>query len=343
MTFADRPHCGLLALRIADLSSLFLQPAASGLERALSLRPMHTVFPTSRPRGVALFATVLVFTLLAVLVVFLGRAVRVESLVARNRAVAVKQTVAADSAAQAALALIDRCHASGGNVDSLESPWALGPLNLRVGSTDLSVEITDEERRMDVNALYSPGGKSNACPGAAERLFLDVAGDARGGERLADWIDADPDGAYETGARNAPLASLGDLYDVPQLSPLLDRTYRGGDERLVDFLTIYADGNVNVNTVSEPVLAALIDNASLAARLVAQRRRSPLEKREDVKEITAQFDLVDPAWLRLLSFRSTVFRIRVRPADQPERLLLDAVVRPGGQDKPTWLMRYYPG
>lgn len=70
---------------------------------------------------------------------------------------------------------------------------------------------------------------------------------------IRDWIDSDDTQEIrggEDGAKNAPLWSLAELYEIPMLE-------RKWVDTLLPYLTIHGDGKVNLNAASRPVLMSL--------------------------------------------------------------------------------------
>ena len=120
---------------------------------------------------------------------------------------------------------------------------------------------TDEESKININTTNRQ---------VLERLFMIVLNlrDAEAQELAAsiiDWRDTDnelsvPTGSaedsyykgltYPYGAKNGSFEILDELLLVKGVS-------KGVFDRLVDYLTIYGDGKVNINTASKPVLLAL--------------------------------------------------------------------------------------
>ncbi|MBI3928601.1 MAG: general secretion pathway protein GspK [Armatimonadetes bacterium] len=194
---------------------------------------------------------------------------------------------------------------------------------------------------------------------------------------LLDWTDPDDQsrpGGGETYAtlrvKNAPLDSLAELqylhhWELPQLPPPLpldggraleaaravDLAFsireEKGEERegevlasaWSDWLTLWSEGNVNVNTAPAEILSALDErmNDAIVQEIVSVRQKQALEKEEDLQSI-AGID-ADLAFRlnRVVCYQSEIFRIRVVVNSTPGRVQLNAVVDRSG-DKPRVLL-----
>ena len=104
-------------------------------------------------------------------------------------------------------------------------------------------------------------------------------------EQIRDWMDLDSAGAYESDVPNRHFLLLEELAQLPDLDP--QTLHAESEDALSNFITIWSDGKVNVNTAPEPVLRALfphVDQDTLAA-LIDRRERSPVEDMSDLKDL----------------------------------------------------------
>ena len=170
------------------------------------------------------------------------------------------------------------------NVDHLGEPWALRLAPVPVENGEITGLIEDQQGAFNLNNLVS-GGSINRAELARFRRLLSILGvPAALADALTDWIDADgqpqsADGAEDTYylALDPPyLAANQPLVDVSELALV-----RGFNDqvraRLRPFVTaLPRNTQINVNTASAEVLAAVFDGMDLdAARaLVAQRARA---------------------------------------------------------------------
>lgn len=148
--------------------------------------------------------------------------------------------------------------------------------NEAAGQMDARYGLIDEERKINVNTAGAE---------VMERLFKVVlnADEVRAQDMAAsivDWRDADselstPVGSAEDSfyrnlahnpyeAKDAPLEALDEL----RLVKGMDADFM---EKLKDYLTIFGDGKININTASKAVLLALGMSTYLADKLLAYR------------------------------------------------------------------------
>lgn len=178
---------------------------------------------------------------------------------------------------------------------ALNSPWSDDPEEFRdvsLGEGDFSISydywdepsgtfktrygLVDEESKVNINKVDRP---------VLERLFRIVVGvDETQAQELAaciiDWRDADsqlsiPLGSAEDdyykslpfpyGAKNADFQVLNELLLVKGMTPEIF-------SRLRDYITIYGDGRVNINTASKAVLLATGLSDDIVEKILTYRQ-----------------------------------------------------------------------
>lgn len=166
-------------------------------------------------------------------------------------------------------------------VDHLGEPWAqrLPPMPIENGRLDGVIE--DEQGKFNVNNLVTEG-QANAVEIAKFRRLLFVLGlPLTLSDKLVDWLDADsetqPSGAedgYYLARQPSYLAANRSMVDIGELAQV-DGYSLSVRARLQPFVTALPGATqVNVNTASPEVLAAVIDGLGLdgARALVAARK-----------------------------------------------------------------------
>jgi len=178
-----------------------------------------------------------------------------------------------------------------------------------------SITLTEETGKINVNLLKEENGKLNRKSidhllGLIDMVNLDDAGDLRIDYSIVpsiiDWIDSDDEvttlpfithknqGA-ESGyysrmgdgkkCRNAPVEMVEELIEVKGISPEIL-------ERLRDYLTVYGDGKISLNSASEFVLASLSEqmDATLAQVIIERRRLRLFESVSELRDIPGMTD-----------------------------------------------------
>ncbi len=285
-------------------------------------------------RGIALLISLMVITVLVALSLALHQKMNTAYDASVARRYQTELTQMASSGIQMAMAmLVKDKHES--QDDSLQEDWA-NPDTIAEGMADLvpdegsvSVVITDERSRIQVNALVSlPGHEFNPTQFKLWDRLLGFMVDQYEPlqdldymimiNSLKDWIDSNDDDAITglSGAessyymdldppyecRNAPLDHLGDLARVKGFPPEFFSA-TDGIIQLSEYMTVYGmveagndnytfDGKININTASVPVLAAILpDDYETYAQDMADYRT---EKADE----TYVNDLRSPTWYK---------------------------------------------
>jgi len=177
----------------------------------------------------------------------------------------------------ASLALLE--DAAQNSTDHLGESWAMGLPTLPVDGGTIKVSIEDAQGRFNLNSVVNPASRQ-----VLDRLLQVLRLDPMLSNAVLDWIDSDdlvrPGGGAEDmdylnlnppyRAANRPMASVDEL-----------RLIRGFDAKTVAALLPYvtvlpvATSDINVNTASPVVLAALVPGLDLpTAQHIAEDRDS---------------------------------------------------------------------
>jgi general secretion pathway protein K len=205
----------------------------------------------------------------------------------------------------------------------------------------LSGRIVDEGGKINVNSLIDP--TTEEIDSKNEERLLRLFDSLEMREDLAnpilDWLDGDDikrlDGAedyyyqnleepYECG--NGPLLTSGQLLLIKGIAEI-GRVGVDGDKQITDFLTIYSDGKINVNTAPREVLQ------SLDAAMDSSRADSIIRYRED-KEFSGIDDLksvIDEVLFNrikeIITVKSTTFSIEMEGGYQETRSRIRAIIQ----------------
>jgi len=224
--------------------------------------------------------------------------------------------------------------------DLVENPrfakLCTGQETFSVGEGTCSVQITGTGGRLNVNRLRN----SNGTPDRTRidqllRLVDLINRDHRGTLRieygwvpaLIDWMDGDDDltllpfisrdnqGAEDSyyaaldpayPCRNRPLDTIEDLYWVKGIEPEAFAILR-------DFLTTQGDGQININTAPQLVIASLSEqmDPALAQMIVRRREAKPFTRVAELREVPGMTDNVFQAIKDTVSVRSADRHYRV--------------------------------
>jgi general secretion pathway protein K len=249
--------------------------------------------PSCRQCGVALVLVLLIVALATSLAVYMTTQQnlwqrQLESQL--DRAQARRIGIAAIDWARAVLA--DDARAS--SIDHADEMWALRLPAMPVENGEVTGVIEDRQGLFNLNNLVRNGAASPPDVAQFQRLLGLLGLPADLAAALADWMDADSETQYPGGAEDGYYLSLAHPYRAAN-RPLIEldelALVRGYDrptiERLRPYVTVLPlPGPVNVNFAPPEVLAAVVQNLSLAdARtLVLQRRGDPFKSVADFRQ-----------------------------------------------------------
>jgi general secretion pathway protein K len=201
-----------------------------------------------------------------------------------------------------------------GQHDSLDQAWAQPTPPIRVDGGLVSTWIVDEDRKINVNRYLDLKKQQ------PDKTFATIIGQLLDNLNISrdllpilqDWLDQDSievqGGAEEDyylglsppyQPRNK---SMPTIYDMRMLKGMDDVTFF----KLSQYLTTVAS-QINVNTASPEVLAALVPNQSVV-RDILQCRRQPFDAITDLKNCVSELPQ-DPALQTLLTTQSSYFTI----------------------------------
>jgi general secretion pathway protein K len=246
-------------------------------------------------RGIALITVLLIVSILIAVAVELNRSSRAEIYAAANISDGIKLTYVAKSGFYAGSALlVNFPH----DYVSLSDEWArAGLLSVKSHSYFpdgfFVVNIEDEAGKIPLHKLVNGSAFNSdireilirllALPefGLDDRKASDIV------DAIKDWIDADEEVTSPGGAESSYYASLDPPYtaknfpldcieELLMIKGITKELLAGTGERpgLAQYLTIYGDGYININTAPKMVLRALSPNISsdIAGKMDEYRR-----------------------------------------------------------------------
>lgn len=268
---------------------------------------MRHLFATSfskNNRGAALLITLLIITTLSALTLVFSEESNLELELAGNARDAQRAHEIARSGVNLALAMIYQDEVPG--MDSLRENWArfgIDPFPDQLPEDiKFSGSIQDESGKININALINNKGEIDKTREAQlVRLFVKLGLEPDLLEPLLDWLDSDDvprlhgaESNYYQGlvppyrCPNGPLLTIGQLFLVKGMNEIR----KFGNEkkrRITDYLTIYTDGKININTAPKEILECLSDkmDASIADAILEYRKENDFMKIDDLKKVSA--------------------------------------------------------
>ena len=293
-------------------------------------------------RGSALMLTLMVITTLTGLTLAFHEESGVELDLAAYSRDEYKGYEAARTASQIALALLDEDEDK--EMDSLQEPWSqlpqvpLPPSFLE--DTTVFGKIVDESGKFNVNNLITKDGKIDEGKAAHLSRLLSALGlDDSIIPALMDWIDKDDeeriDGAEDFYYQNLapPYRSANRSFVTPgqilMVKGLAEIAQFGGEDKknLLDYLTIYSEGKININTAPKEVLESLHQelDESIAESIIAFREETDFMSPGDMKQVPEVGDALYNAIKDMITVKSNAFTIEASGSCQESTSLIKAV------------------
>lgn len=283
-------------------------------------------------RGAALILVILMVSIIVAVTMELNASSRANVYEAANFRDRIKTLYIAKSGFNAAATLLLR---DNNNYDALTEIWArteiLSPYSAQLfeGDGHCTLIIEDESGRIPVHKLVSGSAYNQQYRDILARFLslpeFDLKPDQVESiiDSIKDWLDSDEDissrGAesayYQTlappyNSKNGALDSLDELLLVHGITPEI---FFGAEGKpgIRDFLTVYGDGQININTAPKMVLRALsVDMTPERAEAMDNFRRDPANQVSDrtwykKADNMAEVNLAD----NIISVKSKNFRI----------------------------------
>jgi general secretion pathway protein K len=278
-------------------------------------------------RGTALVLTLLVIITLAGLTLAFSSESGVELTLAGYMKDGTRAYQLARSGVEIALELMARDEDF--EMDTFNEKWRqYGSIPSTEGTTEEGVSfyggMVDENSKININLLRNSQGEIDEKREAQMRRLFRALGIKE--ERLnpvLDWLDADDierqDGAeayfyqnleepYE--CANGPFLTVGQVFLVRGMREF-ERFGEKKSKRLLDFLTIYSDGKININTAPKEVIESLGENmdSALAEAIVESRKEEKFESVDDLRKVPGMDDEVLAEISPWITVKSSTFSI----------------------------------
>jgi len=236
----------------------------------LTQRQLHNIRPRGARRGVALLIVLMVTAILTVVVLDFAESTRINFYIASNISDGMRAYYMAKSGVQVAEGALLK-DMQGTKDDYLGEDWN-NPIFNYIPISDreaISVTITDESSKFNLNNLVGPTGTVNQAQyDILKKLLENLNLDVTIADAITDWIDKDDQALQGGGSesdfygyssaqpqaymtKNAKLLSLGEIKLIKGVS---EDVYN----QLAQVCTIYSDNRYNINTINDKVLTALI-------------------------------------------------------------------------------------
>lgn len=288
------------------------------------------LFFKKRVRGFALLSVLMIVSALSVLVMTHSRESLINLRMMRNFSNAKKAHYWAYGAYNLAISILQN---DTNNYDGPGDIWYGELPPIPVENAVISIRIEDEKSRFNIAYLVNQFGIEDARRRAMlSRIFNQLALDEDLIAGMIDWQDKD-DTPVTGGAESRFYMTLQPPYQVPNerfkspgevllvrgmgrkeyfLPPSAREIYTGeGLSALKDYITVYGDGKININTAPPVVLMSLSEDMSkaIASNIVSYREENAFKSIDELKNVESVTDVLYDEIKDLITVKSNVFRI----------------------------------
>jgi general secretion pathway protein K len=173
--------------------------------------------------------------------------------------------------------------------------------------TLLTIRIEDENSKFNINSIIYPNGLTNEkALSSLKKLFEYLNINPSLAMMIADWIDPDSEprlSKSEYNAKNSYLWSVDELKFIQGVDEKIFKT-------ISPFITVYGNGQININTAKLPVLVSLNNNMteSLAKKIVDYRENTPFENKNYIVRVSG-LETIGIQILDRITVKSSNFRV----------------------------------
>jgi general secretion pathway protein K len=205
-----------------------------------------------------------------------------------------------------------------------------GENTFTVGEGRCTVTISEETGKLNVNVLKDKSGKLNRKRIDQVLRLFDLLNQQKDAQpkisyglvpSMIDWIDRDDQVIYLPFIRNEakgaestyygklkpPYACKNGLLETTEELLLLKGMTPELFDRVSDYLTVYGDGEININYAPTLVLRSLSEemDTALAQLIVDRRKRTPFESLAELRELPGMRDSIYDALRRSTTVKPT--------------------------------------
>jgi general secretion pathway protein K len=222
------------------------------------------------------------------------------------------------------------------NYDWLKEKWA-EEKNFIIGNYELNIKIEDENSKININKILEKEGKTNQLLlEVLKNLFTLLEYPDSLIDCLLDWIDEDSI-PRPSGAEDITYSSMGLNYTVPNRNLLslreillikgFDKEILYGNEMkkgVLDFITIYSDDKININTCKEEILNSIGFTNENVKTIIAEREERPLDE-AFLLNVNRNVFLKNKS---LIKYKSNYFHVSIKVKNEKsEEKIIEGIIK----------------
>ena len=196
---------------------------------------------------------------------------------------------------------------------------------------DLSFHAADENSKFNLNTLVSQNGDVNKeAYDSFKRLLKNLHLDENIADKAVNWINRNPAPSSQPSSPEGSVSTgPGYLQSTPELRLFIDGpTY----DKLVNYVTVYGDGSIDINTADAPVLMSLSGEMSkdLADRIITRRQMEPFKNTGELSTV-AGFEKLGMELLPRITASSSAIGLRATAEEDGITRIVEGVVDANGR------------
>ncbi len=186
----------------------------------------------------------------------------------------------------------------------------------------------DENAKFNLNSVVQPNGDLNQdAYKSFKRLLTALKLDTGIADKVAYWIN--PASAPQGASGNEKYVKKGPLASTEELRLFIDEA---SYDTLKNYVTVYSDGLININTAQAPVLMSLSDQMTpdLADRVIERRKLEPFKNIGELS-LVAGFEKMGMALTPEITVTSSAIRITASAQREGLDRTVECVMDPSGK------------
>ncbi|MFN4226950.1 MAG: general secretion pathway protein GspK [Candidatus Ratteibacteria bacterium] len=222
------------------------------------------------------------------------------------------------------------------NYDWINENWTK-ERNFKIENYQLNIKIEDENSKININKIIEEKGKTNQLLlNTLKNLFTILKYSDYLIDCLLDWIDEDslprPSGAEdityssEGFSYTPPNRNLLSLKELLLIKGFNKEIVYGSNEKkgLLDFVTIYSDDKININTCKSEILNSFGFTVEQVNRIIEERENRPLDERF-LLDINRNIFLKNRS---LIKYKSNYFHILIKVKNEKgDEKIMEGIIK----------------
>lgn len=295
--------------------------------------------PAQSEEGFVLVVVLIVIALLFPIIIAFNSRTQINLLEASNYRDNIQALRMARSGVEGAMGILRDDDAS---YDSMNDKWAMDFPSLQIGEGALTVRITDEDSKININRLIEGNSVNKTVESHLRKLIARLGGKPEIVDALIDWMDTNEEEYGSAGAeydyykdkgyspKNGALSTLDELFLIKGFDKdiLIDKN-------LKDYITVApTDGKLNINTAAKETLYDFHDEMreGLIEEIVAYRNENEYQKITDVKNAIGITDTLYAKITPFIKVNSSIFSVKTKYTIGKVSKSVEAVLKRDGKN-----------